>query len=356
METLNPQSVLARAFRKLNKEEVIAYLNKKGIAWMTDKKDKTKAALESVFLGIENSLTSEDIKDLTEMSVLVKKKGLSAYTYKFVNLGVFESLSQEELELKILGSHVVSSTFEVVVVSFNNTHEELELNLKVKVYDAFWKTNVRDLNTLTGIYENKITFNKRDKTASVEVSDDELEMVIRQFIINRTQINLEPFLIGAANIPDLVEDSASIKTMLVFDYVYNRLSLNGISSRFNDVRFHMTNVERSGGVKAVKVYGSDIIASEEACKYITLKNDIVSFKTTSLFQGSPVNIQFILKGKDFDMLKIVILDKKSDSYKQDLMEVLQLQYIEMCKHGFKDIMNTRSKLRPIYDAFIARNS
>jgi hypothetical protein len=353
MDNINRNSVLERAFHRFSKVQVIEYIKGYRVGFVLDKDKKNKGDLKDDFLLLKNVLSEQDIINLAEMAVMKRKKGLSAYTYNFKNLGKLKDKTIEEIKTEFVKSYVLNSMFEVVLVDTKLEDEKLTLSIKVKEYGTYWKMGVQDLNSLTAVYDNKVTFEKDTKKVSIEAGDDNIEDVIEKFLSIRLGIPLVPYTIRIFNSSYTEQDSASEKTMLIFDFIYNRLPAKGISSSFNDVKFKMKNSTRNGGVKGITVHGNDIIASDEACKYITLSNDIVSFKTTSLYQGSKVNIQFSLKGKDFDKMKIVILDNKSELYKQEVMNLLQKEYILMCSEGIKNIVETRRMLEPIYQSYIA---
>ncbi|MEB4818883.1 hypothetical protein [Bacillus thuringiensis] len=356
MDNINSGSVLERAFYKFNKTQVIQYIKGKRDGWVQDKKDKNKVDLRDAFLALESILSEQDIIDLTEMTVMKRKKGLSAYTYRFKDLGKLKDKTLEQLQKEYVKSYVINPMYEVVLSDINIEGHKITLSLKVKEYETFWKTNVQDLGSLTALYLNKVIFETDINKISIEAGDDNIEEVIEIFLANRLSIPLIPYTIKIFDGNNFGEDSATKKTMLIFDYIYNRLSSREISSNFNDVKFRMNDASRSGGVKSVTVNGTDIITSDEACKYITLGNDIISFKTTSIYQGSKVNVQFSLKGKEFDKLKVVILNNKSEIFKQELMRIMQEEYILMCEEGIKDISATRRRLEPIYEFFITSRS
>lgn len=353
MENVNRKSVLERAFRKFTKPQVIEYLKSYKTGYFLDKKKKNKEDLMVDFFLLEKVLSEQDIIDLAEMAVMKRKRGLSAYTYSCKNMGKMKGKELDELKQEFIKSYVLNSLYEVALIDINFDGKTLDLALKVKEYGTHWKMGVQDLNSLTAVYNNSITIDTETNKVSIEAGDDNIETVIEKFLASRLGVPLVPYTLKVFNGSTSVQDSASEKTILIFDYIYNRLPSRGIRSSFNDVRFKMNNNSQSSGVKGITVHGYDIIASDEACKYITLSNDIISFKTTSVYEGSKVNVQFSLKGKDYDKLKIVVLDNKSEAYKQEVMNLMQEEYILMCKDGVKDIEETRKKLAPIYESYIS---
>lgn len=353
MDNINRRSVLERAFHRFSKIQVIDYIKGYKVGYVLDKDKKNKSDLIEDFLFLDNVLSEQDIIDLAEMAVMKRKKGLSAYTYNFKNWGKLKDKNLEQIKTEFVKSYVLTPVYEIALIDVESDDENLVLIIKVKEYGTYWKMGVQDLNSLTAVYDNKVTFEKDGKKVSIEAGDDNIEDVIEKFLSSRLGIPLIPYTIKMFSGFYSDQDSASEKTMLIFDFIYNRLPSKGISSSFNDVKFKMSNSSQSGGVKGITLHGNDIIASDEACKYITLSNDIISFKTTSLYEGSKVNVQFSLKGKDFDKLKIVILDNKSEVFKQEVMNLLQEEYILMCNEGIKNIEETRRKLEPIYQSYIA---
>ncbi|MFJ8527339.1 hypothetical protein [Bacillus sp. NPDC094106] len=356
MDNIDRGNVVSRAFYKFSRTQVIQYIKEKKDGWVHDKKDKNKRDLEGAFMALENVLSDQDIKDLAEMNVMKRKKGLAAYTYSFKSLGKLKDKTLEQLKQEFIKSYILTPMYEVTLTEINIEDNKVTLLLKVKEYASYWKTGVQDLGSLTAVYENKVIFETDANKISIEVGDDNIEEIIEKFLVSRLNIPLNPYTINIFNVTNSGNDSATEKTMLIFDYIYNRLSSRQISSKFNDVKFGMNNASRSGGVKSVAVNGDDIIKSDEACKYITLGNDIISFKTTSIYKGSKVNITFSLRGKEKDKLKIAILNNKAESLKQELMQIMQEEYILMCKEGIKDISATRRILEPIYESFIASRS
>ncbi|MCM3787889.1 hypothetical protein M3221_05585 [Domibacillus indicus] len=352
MSGINNKGILEKAFKRFNKGQVISYITEKKAGWVLDKKKKNKEDLKDTFFDMENILTEKDFQYLAEMSVMKKKKGLSAYTYNYKNLGKLKDKELEELKRELIKSYPLDSTYEIVLADIEIEEENIILSIKIKEYGNYWRSGVQDLGSLTAFYDNKVTIEKDTKKVSIESGDDNLEDVIAAFLSKRLGLILSPYTIGILNADYSNEDSATPKTMLIFDFIYNRLPSKGISSSFSKVSFKISNSHQNGGVQGVSVHGNNIINSDEACKYISLGNDIVSFKTSSVYDGSKVNIEFSLKGKDFDRLKIVITANKSEELKQEVMEHVQEEYILMCKNGIKDIKKTRKILEPIIEAFV----
>ncbi|HDR8084502.1 TPA: hypothetical protein VCA30_001000 [Bacillus cereus] len=351
MNNINPRSVLGEAFGKLTRIEVIDYIISKNAGWVLDKKNKKKRDLEGDFLGLENILSKKEIVQLAEMTVMKKTRGLPSYTYRYKNLGKLKDKDLNELKTAFEKSYPINSVHEIVVTEISMDEGKIILAVKVKEFKTSWKTDIQDLGSLTGVYETQVIVDETLGKISIEVGDDKIEEVIEAFLTYRLAIPLIPYTIGVFNAPYSQSDSATEKTMLIFDFVYNRLPSKGISSKFNDVKFKISNVALSGGVRGVTLHGQDIINSDEACKYITLGNDIVTFKTTSIYKGERLNITFHLKGKEFDKLKIIIMDDKPDNFKREVMEQIQAEYIAMCKEGVKDIESTKQRLELIYVKF-----
>lgn len=352
MDNINRSTVLEKVFHRLGKMQLIEYIKEHRVGYVLDKKKKSKNDLKPDFLRLNNVLSDKDINNLAEMAVMKRRKGLPAYTYRFNTIGKLKNKTLEQLKSEFVKSYVINDVYVVAIVDITLEEERVILSLKIKEYELFWKMNIQDLHSLTAVYDTRVIFDETTKKLSIEAGDDGIEGIIELFLTHRLSISLIPYTIRLFNHDHLDQDSASEKTMLIFDYIYNRLPARGISSSFNDVKFKMNNASQSGGVKGVTIHGNDIINSDEACKYITLSNDIVSFKTTSIYQGAKVNVQFSLRGKDFDKLKIVILDNKSELFKNEIMNLMQEEYILMCNDGLKDIENTRRKLEPIYQSFM----
>ncbi|TRZ39082.1 hypothetical protein CEQ21_16085 [Niallia circulans] len=356
MVEINRNSVLERAFGNLTKSQVIEVLKKFKNGFVLDKSKKNKSDLKEEFLLLGRVLSSQDIINLAEMAVMKRKKGLSAYTYKLNNLGKLNNKTPEQIKTEFMKSFVITPQFEVVMMDIESDEKDIILKMSIKEYGTYWKMGVQDISSLTAVYHNTVTIEKSNSKISVEAGGDNIEDVIEKFLLNRLNVSFSPYNIRIFNAPTLEMDSASEKTMLILDFIYNRLPSRGISSSFNDVKFKLNSTSQSGGLKGVTIHGNDIINSDEACKYITLSNDIISFKTTSIYNGIKVNVHFSLKGKEYDKLKIVILDNKDEDFKLDVLNHIQEEYILMCNNGIMDIEATRRILEPIYSSFIASHS
>ena len=60
---------------------------------------------------------------------------------------------------------------------------------------------------------------------------------------------------------------------------------------------------------------------------------------------------FSLKGKEEDILKIVVIDSDDDIFKQQVIDIIQSEYIE-CSTGLKNVQETSDLLKQIYEKFI----
>ncbi|MGR5929945.1 hypothetical protein ACT7C2_24760 [Bacillus pacificus] len=61
---------------------------------------------------------------------------------------------------------------------------------------------------------------------------------------------------------------------------------------------------------------------------------------------------FSLKGKEEDILKIVVIDSDDDIFKQQVIDIIQSEYIELCGAGLKNVQETSNLLKQIYEKFI----
>ena len=61
---------------------------------------------------------------------------------------------------------------------------------------------------------------------------------------------------------------------------------------------------------------------------------------------------FSLKGKEEDILKIVVIDSDDDIFKQQVIDIIQSEYIELCSTGLKNVQETSDLLKQIYEKFI----
>ncbi|PFP17751.1 hypothetical protein COJ92_16025 [Priestia megaterium] len=352
MENINKKGVLNKAFSTLTKGQVQVYLQKK-IGFILDK-NKSKIKKEDyrpAFLGLSEVMNSNDLEDLMEMAVMKKKRGLASYTFKLRDDSFYKGKTTEELKAEYQQLFPVDSLYQIAVNIVDNTEKILEMNIKVKEYEGSWRTQVQDLTTLSSVSNHTVTIEKLNNKLSIEVGDDEIAEVIETFLSRRFKMKIEPYTIKVVS-TSLTSDSASPKTMLLIDFIYNRLKSKNISSKFDDINFKINESRARDGVEAVKIFGSDIIYSDLACEYITLANDIIDFKSNMIYQGKKFTGTFSLRGEQKDRLKIVISGNTNDDFKNIVMEIIQNEYIEMCVKGFKDIKATRDILQPIYSSYI----
>ena len=101
---------------------------------------------------------------------------------------------------------------------------------------------------MTGVYETQVIVDETLGKISIEVGDDKIEEVIEAFLTYRLAIPLIPYTIGVLMQP-ILSQTVRQKNYVNFDFVYNRLPSKGISSKFNDVKFKISNVALSGGVR-----------------------------------------------------------------------------------------------------------
>jgi hypothetical protein len=353
LENINKKGVLNKAFNTLNIEQVQSYLKSKiGFVLTNKKKGKVKKEdYRSAFLNLSEIITERDLEDLMEMAVMKKKRGLPSYTFKLKDDNFYKDKTTEKLKEEYQKIFPVDSLYQIGVNILENNEKALKMNVKVKEYEGSWKTEVQDLTTLSAVYNNTVTIDKLNKKLSVEVGDDNIAEVIETFLSRRFKMNIEPYTLRIAS-TSLNSENASKKTMLLIDFIYNRLTSKHISSKFDDITFKVKNSHTKDGVEAVKIFGKDIINSDLACEYITLGNDIIDFKANMIYQGKKFVGGFSLKGEHKDRLKIVISGNNDSDFKYEVMEIIQNEYIDMCENGFKDLTATRKVLEPIYERYI----
>ncbi|MEM5665504.1 hypothetical protein AAHB94_24250 [Bacillus toyonensis] len=69
------------------------------------------------------------------------------------------------------------------------------------------------------------------------------------------------------------------------------------------------------------------------------------------YKDTDLSVAFYLKGNDYDILKIVILNTEDNTLKSDLVEMIQEEYILMCDKGISNLEETRELLTTIYDRY-----
>ena len=147
--------------------------------------------------------------------------------------------------------------------------------------------------------------------------------------------------------------NASFKTAALLDLISNRLKNKGFFSRIKEIKFNTKNKRHTNeGIRNITINGRNLLSSHLACEYITLGSDIISFKVDMTYNEEDFSTLFFLKGNDYDILKIVIAGQEDGVFKQEVIDIIQEEYIDMCNNGIHDIAETKKLLESIYDKFI----
>ncbi len=124
-------------------------------------------------------------------------------------------------------------------------------------------------------------------------------------------------------------------------------------SRFKEIKFNTKNKKHTtDGIRNITINGRNLLSSQLACEYITLGSDILSFKVDMTYNDVDFTTLFSLKGKEEDILKIVVIDSDDDIFKQQVIDIIQSEYIELCGAGLKNVQETSNLLKQIYEKFI----
>ena len=123
-------------------------------------------------------------------------------------------------------------------------------------------------------------------------------------------------------------------------------------SRFKEIKFNTKQKHTTDGIRNITINGRNLLSSQLACQYITLGSDILSFKVDMTYNDVDFTTLFSLKGKEEDILKIVVIDSDDDIFKQQVIDIIQSEYIELCSTGLKNVQETSDLLKQIYEKFI----
>ncbi|MFD0588018.1 hypothetical protein ACFQZE_08380 [Paenibacillus sp. GCM10027627] len=349
---MNALTILRQLFRKLTKDEVASILNERS---MLPNKYKKKKELENYFLALSNIIEPEEVKDLVEMAVLKKTKGLSAYTHKLVSLNGIDKQDISKLMKDFQKKdHPFTDiyTFTLTVDSLQDS--VLTLTFRIKEYAEFWKTGERNLGNLSAIYNCPVVINMNSKVLTIFSGDDTIHGLIDRYIGEIMKLPIQVYRIMEKTSALTWNDNASYKTTLFLDFIYNRLKDAGLSSSFSKLKFKIDNSDAED--VTISGNGNNLINYELACEYISLGKDILQFKINASYEKENFSCYFSLKGKNLDVLKIVVNDLQDDKVKQKVIEFLQKEYIEMCNEGIKNLKNIQDRLQQIYRKFVEKNT
>ncbi|MGZ4160475.1 MAG: hypothetical protein ACXVNF_06735, partial [Neobacillus sp.] len=244
--------------------------------------------------------------------------------------------------------------FEQYTIKINideDTNDELKLSFRVKEYTTAWKTGVKNVESLSAVYSAKVNLNKKTHVLSIFTGNNEIHDVIVNYLSLEAKWPIEPFKMR--KFPNQISnENASYKTILMLDFVYNRLVLQGIKANFREIKFSTgSNQRKKEGIKDVTINGQNLLSSQLACEYITLGSDIVYFKLDMEYKSEAFTTIFYLFDYNYDKMKIVVVDNESVIFKNDVMKLIQTEYIAMCDNGLVDEKNTKRNLHNIYEKY-----
>ncbi|WP_098742058.1 hypothetical protein [Paenibacillus sp. EZ-K15] len=349
---MNKQTVVARLFDKLNFDEVKAMLLSKGLL---PEKVKRKRDMKNAFFSMASILTEEEVESFVEMAVMKKTKGLPAFTHKLVNLDWYNEKKTEQI--KAMFNRINRSYGETYFVSIDVkqvTTANIDMIITIKEYGEFWRTGEKGIESLTAVYNCAIKISLTRKMLTIFAGDDTIHSIIAAYIGSEVKLPIHAYRIENKTSALTWDDQASFKTALFIDFVYNRLKLRGISSSFKEIKF---NVDTD--IKDVTITGesnNNLINSSLACEYVSLGKDIVQFRTSGSYSRTPFSCFFSLKGRNADILKIVVMDIKDETLRNEVIQMLQEEYIEMCDKGIKDLSATQRQLIQIFQKFAEKDS
>lgn len=350
---MNVIGVLERVFNKINKENVIEMISQKKAGWIPDKKNPKKADLKADFLSLVEFINPDEIEDFIEMAVMSKTIGLPAYTYRVRSLDFLTDSKGGNISLEDISNYPFQDKYLVSVEEIGDTEAELNLTIRLKEYAEVWRSGVRNTDTLSAVYKIDVVLDKRRRVVTIFTGNHYVQEVISAFLAFVLQWPIQNYKLR--EIPNQVYQigNASFKTALLLDLISNRLQNKGIISKFKEIKFNTKNKRHTNeGIRNITINGRNLLSSQLACEYITLGSDIISFKIDMTYADMDFSTLFFLKGSQFDILKIVVAGQESNTFKQEVLDIIQEQYIDMCNNGMINIEETRKLLNQIYDKFI----
>jgi hypothetical protein len=350
---MNISGILRRVFDRVPKENVVSIISDKKSGWVPDKKHKKKSDLLDEFLKLETLINEDEVEDFIEMAVMTRMKGFPAYTYKIGNLNfLYSSDNTELIQLQDIVNYPFKDIYTVSVERIDEQAETLKVVIRLKEYAEAWRTGLRSPDSISAVYKINISVDKSKKVLTIHSGDYHLQEVIKDFLGFVLKWPLQAYRIRETN--QAVDiGSASFKTAIIIDLIFNRLKDHGIFSKFKEIRFNTKNKSHlKDGIRNVTISGRNIVSSQLACEYITLGSDIISFKVEMTYNEIDFTTEFSLKGTDTDIMKIVVTHNVDESFKNEVINIIQEEYIEMCNSGIKDISETKKHLEQIYIKFI----
>lgn len=349
---MNVKGILERVFEKVNKENVIHIIKEYMPSWEPTKEQKNKNDFKDTFTSLEQLIQEKDIEDFIEMAVMTRMVGLPAYTYKVGSIDFLNKESDKYVKIDEIVNISFQNKYVISIESHSNEDETLSLQLRVKEYLEKYSRGSRDPLGLAAVYKIKCSLDKENKIFTIHSGNHQVQEVIKAFIISKLNCSIENYRIKEHINQSWQIGNASFKTALLLDFTLNRLKNKGISPRFAEIKFNTKKKkQKKDGIRNITINGNNLISSQLACEYISLGCDIISFKVEMTYKGTDLSVAFYLKGNDYDILKIVILNTEDNSLKSDLIEMIQEEYILMCDKGISNLEETRELLTTIYDRF-----
>ncbi|MGX5553059.1 hypothetical protein [Bacillus cereus] len=347
------ENILDEVFRKMNKENVMETLREKLGNWNPVKKNPKKAELKEDFMGLARLIKPDEIEDFIEMAVMARTIGLPAYTYRVTNLNFLNS-TEDETRLRL--EDIEDRPFQENLITIEGIEEnetELKLTMRMKEYAGYWRLGVRNTDTLSAVYKIEVLLDKENLVATIFTGNHHVQEVVKNFLSSVLKWPIQSYKIR--EIFNQVNEigSASYKTAILLDFIFSRLEEKGINSRYKEMKFNTKNTSHTNqGIRNITINGSNLLSSQLACEYITMGSDILSFKVDMTYNEIDFSALFFLKGSDFDILKIVVTGQDDVAFKQDVITIIQEEYIQMCNYGISNIENTKELLQQIYRKFI----
>jgi hypothetical protein len=352
---LNVRGVLERVYRKINKENVIEVISQKRSGWTPEKKNPKKSELKEEFLELVNFIDPSEIEDFVEMAVMSKNIGLPAYTYRVKSLNFLTNGNDEDNSVNLFNiqNHPFNEKYLVTIEEVYEDELELSLTIRLKEYGEYWRYGERNIDTLSAVYKINITLDKRKMVVTIFSGNHYVQEVVSQFLGFVLKWPIQNYRIREIGNQLNQIGNASFKTAALLDLISNRLNNKGFFSRIKEIKFNTKNKRHtSEGIRNITINGRNLLSSQLACEYITLGSDIISFKVEMTYNDENFSTLFFLKGTDLDILKIVVAGQDNEDFKQEVIDIIQEEYIDMCNHGIADIPETKKLLQQIYDKFI----
>lgn len=350
---MDKEAILNRVLKRIPLEDAMDIIKEKFENWTPAKKPRKKDDIRGKFVSIANIIREEEIEDFVQMAVMKKVVGLPAYTYKMNNSDFLKDIDRNEFAKSYeIANQPYNDIFTITSELLSFSDEEIEMNFRLKEYEASWKTGVRNIDSLSAVFTSKLTINRNKNIVTIFCGNHNVQDVLKNYIGTILKWPVIPYRINE-NVNQLIYiGSVSYKSAILLDLINNRLKSRGIDSTFKEMKFFMGSKIRKDGIKDVAIGGKALLSSKLACQYITLGSHVIYFKAEMNYGGSEFTAKVYLKGTDFDILKIVILDTENDDLKSEAVRIIQEEYIDMCNIGIKDLPETKNLISTIADRFI----